>query len=116
MRDAAALHAVICELQMDRPDIDAYGLPMDACYGLGQCGLSVFASKSSKLCWEADVTEWIKLISAQSNTVCEESSKKTISPEHVIEALKVSGYASAAFAADRIWLVASAIMLLWTMA
>jgi len=33
--------------------------------------------------------EWIKLISAQSNTVCEESSKKTISPEHVIEALKV---------------------------
>ncbi|EJT49182.1 hypothetical protein A1Q1_01663 [Trichosporon asahii var. asahii CBS 2479] len=32
--------------------------------------------------------EWIKLISAQSNTVCEESSKKTISPEHVIEALK----------------------------
>jgi predicted ATP-dependent protease len=34
--------------------------------------------------------EWIKLISAQSNTVCEESSKKTISPEHVLEALKVS--------------------------
>lgn len=34
-------------------------------------------------------TEWIKLISAQSNTVCEESSKKTISPEHVLEALKV---------------------------
>lgn len=33
--------------------------------------------------------EWIKLISAQSNTVCEESSKKTISPEHVLEALKV---------------------------
>lgn len=35
------------------------------------------------------MTEWIKLISAQSNTVCEESSKKTISPEHVLEALKV---------------------------
>lgn len=38
---------------------------------------------------ETDSPEWIKLISAQSNTVCEESSKKTISPEHVIEALKV---------------------------
>lgn len=38
------------------------------------------------------ITEWIKLISAQSNTVCEESSKKTISPEHVLEALKVSAY------------------------
>lgn len=33
--------------------------------------------------------EWIKLISTQSNTICDESSKKTISPEHVIEALKV---------------------------
>ena len=33
--------------------------------------------------------EWIKLISTQSNTVCDESNKKTISPEHVIEALKV---------------------------
>ncbi|WOO77400.1 Negative cofactor 2 complex subunit beta [Vanrija pseudolonga] len=36
--------------------------------------------------------EWIKLISAQSNTVCEESSKKTISPEHVLEALKQLGF------------------------
>lgn len=36
-------------------------------------------------------TEWIKLISTQSNMVCEASSKKTISPEHVVEALKV-GY------------------------
>ncbi|KAL1412869.1 negative cofactor 2 transcription regulator complex subunit ncb2 [Vanrija albida] len=38
--------------------------------------------------------EWIKLISAQSNTVCEESSKKTISPEHVLEALKQLGFES----------------------
>ncbi|RSH77348.1 negative cofactor 2 transcription regulator complex subunit ncb2 [Apiotrichum porosum] len=38
--------------------------------------------------------EWIKLISAQANTVCEESSKKTISPEHVIEALKQLGFES----------------------
>lgn len=34
-------------------------------------------------------SEWIKLISTQSNAVCDESSKKTISPEHVTEALKV---------------------------
>jgi hypothetical protein len=33
--------------------------------------------------------EWIKLISTQSNAICDESSKKTISPEHVTEALKV---------------------------
>lgn len=36
------------------------------------------------------MTEWIKLISTQSNTICDESSKKTISPEHVVAALKVS--------------------------
>jgi len=34
--------------------------------------------------------EWIKLLSTQSNEVCESSAKKTISPEHVTEALKVS--------------------------
>lgn len=33
--------------------------------------------------------EWVKLISTQSNAVCEGSAKKTISPEHVMEALKV---------------------------
>jgi hypothetical protein len=34
--------------------------------------------------------EWIKLISTQSNSICDESSKKTISPEHVLAALKVN--------------------------
>jgi hypothetical protein len=40
---------------------------------------------------EGELTEeeWIKLMSATSNAVCDSSSKKTISPEHVIEALKV---------------------------
>jgi hypothetical protein len=38
----------------------------------------------------ADQAEWIKLISTQSNSICDESSKKTISPEHVLAALKVS--------------------------
>ncbi|WVQ83064.1 hypothetical protein IAT38_005202 [Cryptococcus sp. DSM 104549] len=37
-------------------------------------------------------TEWIKLISTQSNMVCEASAKKTISPEHVVEALKQLGF------------------------
>ncbi|ORX40078.1 histone-fold-containing protein [Kockovaella imperatae] len=36
--------------------------------------------------------EWVKLISTQANTVCEESTKKTISPEHVTEALKQLGF------------------------
>lgn len=36
------------------------------------------------------IVEWIKLLSTQSNEVCESSAKKTISPEHVTEALKVS--------------------------
>lgn len=36
------------------------------------------------------MVEWIKLLSTQSNEVCESSAKKTISPEHVTEALKVS--------------------------
>lgn len=34
-------------------------------------------------------SEWIKLVSTQSNSICDESSKKTISPEHVLAALKV---------------------------
>lgn len=36
-----------------------------------------------------DCAEWVKLLSTQSNEVCEGSTKKTISPEHVTEALKV---------------------------
>ena len=34
-------------------------------------------------------TEWVKLLSTQANAVCDGSSKKTISPEHVTEALRV---------------------------
>ena len=33
--------------------------------------------------------EWVKLLATQANAVCDESSKKTISPEHVVEALRV---------------------------
>lgn len=33
-------------------------------------------------------TEFIHLIASESNEICEKSNKKTISPEHVLEALK----------------------------
>jgi len=38
--------------------------------------------------------EFIHLISSESNDVCEKESKKTISPEHVITALKTLGFES----------------------
>lgn len=34
------------------------------------------------------VLEFIHLIASESNEICEKSNKKTISPEHVLEALK----------------------------
>lgn len=36
--------------------------------------------------------EFIQMISSESNDICERMGKKTISPEHVIEALKNLGY------------------------
>lgn len=35
-------------------------------------------------------TEFIHLLSSESNDICEKGNKKTIAPEHVIAALKVS--------------------------
>ncbi|TYJ58869.1 hypothetical protein B9479_000301 [Cryptococcus floricola] len=52
----------------------------------------ISASKEAKDVIFDCCTEWIKLISTQSNMVCEASSKKTISPEHVVEALKQLGF------------------------
>lgn len=34
--------------------------------------------------------EFIHLISSEANEICEQESKKTIAPEHIISALKVS--------------------------
>lgn len=42
--------------------------------------------------FQLKVAEWLKLMSTQANVICEESPKKTISPEHVIEALRVSDH------------------------
>ncbi|KAG8945719.1 negative cofactor 2 transcription regulator complex subunit ncb2 [Tulasnella sp. 424] len=36
--------------------------------------------------------EFIHLISSEANEICEKESKKTISPEHVVQALKVLGF------------------------
>jgi len=38
--------------------------------------------------------EFIHLISSEANEICEKESKKTISPEHVVGALKVLGFES----------------------
>lgn len=38
----------------------------------------------------AIMTEFIHLISSEANEICEQESKKTIAPEHIIGALKVS--------------------------
>ena len=35
------------------------------------------------------VAEFIHLISSEANEICEQESKKTIAPEHIISALKV---------------------------
>lgn len=35
-------------------------------------------------------TEFIKMISMQSNEICEKDKKKTIAPEHAIQAISVS--------------------------
>lgn len=39
-------------------------------------------------------TEFIHLLSSESNDICDKSGKKTISPEHVMEALKNLGFGS----------------------
>jgi hypothetical protein len=37
----------------------------------------------------ANVAEFIHLISSEANEICEQESKKTIAPEHILGALKV---------------------------
>ncbi|KAG8928528.1 negative cofactor 2 transcription regulator complex subunit ncb2 [Tulasnella sp. 419] len=38
--------------------------------------------------------EFIHLVSSEANDICEKESKKTISPEHIVSALKVLGFES----------------------
>jgi hypothetical protein len=38
--------------------------------------------------------EFIHLISSEANEICEQESKKTIAPEHIIGALKVTNYSA----------------------
>lgn len=51
------------------------------CFYLPQCNFSFF------LC---HFSEFINLISSESNEVCSREEKKTIAPEHVLKALEVS--------------------------
>ncbi|KAK1925575.1 histone-fold-containing protein [Papiliotrema laurentii] len=73
---------------------DDVGLPKATVFKLIQEMLpqDIACSKEAKDIIVDCCVEWVKLISAQSNSVCDASSKKTISPEHVIEALKQLGY------------------------
>lgn len=73
---------------------EAKDVIVDCCVGESFDMFAMFASVSSdalntRLLCVLISTEWVKLISTQSNSVCDNSSKKTISPEHVTEALKV---------------------------
>ncbi|WWC70757.1 uncharacterized protein I206_104708 [Kwoniella pini CBS 10737] len=73
---------------------DEIGLPKATVFKLIQEMLpeDIACTKEAKDIIVDCCVEWVKLISTQSNTVCDESSKKTISPEHVIEALKQLGF------------------------
>ena len=37
------------------------------------------------------LSEFIHLVSSEANEVCKQRAKKTIAPEHIIDALKVNG-------------------------
>jgi histone H3/H4 len=53
---------------------------------VGEHLLSLVSLKTSKL---THSPEFIHLISSEANEICEQESKKTIAPEHIIAALKV---------------------------
>ncbi|ORY28471.1 histone-fold-containing protein [Naematelia encephala] len=76
------------------PGDDDVGLPKATVFKLIQEMLppDIACSKEAKDVIVECCVEWVKLISTQSNTICDESSKKTISPEHVIEALRQLGF------------------------
>ncbi|KAI9632000.1 histone-fold-containing protein [Dioszegia hungarica] len=73
---------------------DEVGLPKATVFKLIQEMLppDMACAKDAKEIIVDCCVEWIKLISTQSNSICDESSKKTISPEHVLAALKQLGF------------------------
>jgi len=64
---------------------EAKDIIVDCCVGLFK-SFSVRFDTDRHRAW----AEWVKLLSSQANAVSDESSKKTISPEHVVEALRVN--------------------------
>lgn len=61
-------------------------LILDCCIGSWRYSTDSRLPKANR--WLLRRLEFIHLISSESNDVCEKESKKTISPEHVITALK----------------------------
>lgn len=52
-------------------------------------GASPYTSSFSNNSFWPSVSEFIHLISSEANEICEQDSKKTIAPNHIIDALKV---------------------------
>jgi len=61
------------------------------------------ASKETKDLVIECCVEFIHLISSESNDICEKESKKTISPEHVVSALKVLGFENYVEDVEEVW-------------
>ncbi|KAK4689523.1 hypothetical protein P7C73_g548, partial [Tremellales sp. Uapishka_1] len=61
---------------------EAKDIMLECCVGT----ISFYSGQDHKL---RQLQEWIKLMATQANACCDESSKKTISPEHIVDALKV---------------------------
>ncbi|MBW0532640.1 hypothetical protein O181_072355 [Austropuccinia psidii MF-1] len=75
-------------------DGDEVGLPRATVNKLIQEILppDMICSKETKELISECCKEFITLISSEANEICEEDAKKTISPEHIIDALKTLGF------------------------
>ncbi len=56
------------------------------------CWYVIIPSVTHSLVKSNITLEFIHLLSAEANEICEKESKKTIAPEHILTALKVSTY------------------------
>lgn len=65
---------------------DTRDLVIECCVGKRGSILSYWTYSDERACLNA---EFIHLISSEANEICEQESKKTIAPEHIIGALKV---------------------------
>lgn len=56
-----------------------------------------YSENRNNICLPSPLKEFIHLISSEANEICEQESKKTISPDHIITALKVRSRPSDTF-------------------